>query len=519
MSRRSATGTGVALAIALAASLLGPARAEGIVLPPGFSDEFVAAVSLPTAMAWTPDGRLLVTTQSGRLRVVEEGALVPTPALDYSDRICSNHERGMLGVAVHPEFGEGDNRFVYLYYTRRAPSGCPSAHTNPNAHLTPEAYPANVVARFVLRDDNVIDPATETALLDNIPSIWGTHNSGDLEFASDGSLYISIGDSATGPWMRQLHRMVGKIARLNADGTVPADNPYAGRADADRCNTGPTTAGRYCQEIFAWGLRNPFRITFDPNAPSPRFFINDVGQHSFEEVNVGAAAADYGWDRREGPCEYVSPGVDCSVPTPAGMTDPLFSYPHGPGFRDCAAITGGAFVPEELWPPQYNGIYLFSDYVCGTIFQLETSGPASSTTFASNLGNWTAIDLAFGPDAAFGQALYYATHGNGGQIRKISYAVGNRRPLAAFDAVQDGIASLTYVLDASGSSDPDGDQIAAYEWDLDDGGNADGELVTHEYSAAENRTVTLRVRDEHGLWSQPTSVDIFPGNTPPGPEI
>src|SRR6185503_15043327 len=149
------------------------------------------------------------------------------------------------------------------------------------------------------------------------------------------------------------------------DGGVPADNPFQG-ADSVRCSvTGGTTAGMKCRETFAWGLRNPFRIAFDPNDLGSRFFINDVGQNVWEEIDAGTAGADYGWNLREGFCANGST-TNCGPPA-AGLTNPLFAYNHADG---CASITGGAFVPRGAWPAEYDGVYLFSDFVCGTIFRL-----------------------------------------------------------------------------------------------------------------------------------------------------
>src|SRR5262249_45700585 len=148
------------------------------------------------------------------------------------------------------------------------------------------------------------------------------------------------------------------------DGGIPPDNPFVGPGTA-RCNTtGVTTPGLVCQETYAWGLRNPFRFAMDPNAPGTRLFIDDVGQDTWEEIDRGQPGADYGWNVREGHCATAST-TDCGPP-PAGMTNPIYDYSHAAG---CTAITGGAFVPNGLWPSEYDDTYLFDDYVCGKIFQ------------------------------------------------------------------------------------------------------------------------------------------------------
>ena len=167
--------------------VVAPAAAAAPVLPAQFSDSLVASVGQPTAIAFLPDGRMLVTTQPGRLRVVSNGTLLPTPALDLSGRICSNSERGLLGVAVDPDAA---SRAIYLFYTARGTSSaCPSSGA-----ADPPGAPTNRVSRFVIGDNNVVDPASEQILLDGIYSNAGNHNAGDLNVGKDGYLYVSIGD-------------------------------------------------------------------------------------------------------------------------------------------------------------------------------------------------------------------------------------------------------------------------------------------------------------------------------------
>ncbi|MGH2770897.1 MAG: PQQ-dependent sugar dehydrogenase, partial [Actinomycetota bacterium] len=208
------------------------------------------------------------------------------------------------------------------------------------------------------------------------------------------------------------------------------DNPFLGPGTA-RCNrTGRTDPGMICQETFAWGLRNPFRLAFDPRAEGARFYINDVGQDHWEEINEGQAGADYGWNVREGHCPVVlGPDrtafpADCPPP-PSGMTDPIHDYPHtGPG--GCNAITGGAFVPRDVWPRRYEGAYLFGDFVCGKIFQLtkKADGGFERSEFLPELGPLSAVHLTFGPHNST-QSLYYTSYANGGEVHRIDY-IGSR---------------------------------------------------------------------------------------------
>jgi glucose/sorbosone dehydrogenase len=211
--------------------------------------------------------------------------------------------------------------------------------------------------------------------------------------------------------------LLGKILRITRDGAIPPTNPFQG-ADSSTCAaTGMTSAGRKCRETFAWGLRNPFRLAFDPNSDTTRFFINDVGEITWEEIDQGTSGADYGWNVREGHCATGSQ-TDCGTP-PAGMTNPIYDYNHGSG---CMSITGGAFVPNGIWPVAYDGSYLFADLVCGKIFKLTqgSSGSWSQTDFAQGFGGYSLIDLTF--DSHGQWALYYITWNAPGQeIHRIVY--------------------------------------------------------------------------------------------------
>ena len=469
---------------------------------------------------------LLVATQPGQLRVYKNGTLLQTPALNISGRICSNSERGLLGVAVDPNFSA--NHYVYLYYTHNEFGVCPTGQpTNLN-------NPVNRVSRFVMTGD-AVDPATEKVLINNIPSPNGNHNSGDLGFGKDGYLYATVGDgncdykgdsgcAGSNDASRDRHILLGKVLRITRDGGIPSTNPYQGTTSA-RCNlTGRTDPGKNCQETFAWGLRNPFRLAFDPNATGTRFFINDVGQNVWEEIDQGKAGADYAWNLCEG--NHDNPdrtdSVDCAS---SPYTPPVHEYGHSD--TGCASLTGGAFVPNGAWPASYDGSYLFGDYVCNKIFKLTpaSGGGFERTEFASGLGQGGPIAMAFGPYGS-GKALYYTTYANGGEVHRISYAAGNQSPTASVNTTSPnyGPIPLTVSFDGSGSTDPDGDTPLTYQWDFGDG-TAPKETSTpttsHTYTTVPTSsfTVTLRVRDARGAVSAPATVKVFPGNTPPEPTI
>ena len=153
-------------------------------LPANFEDHLLTSVSKPIALAFMPDGRMIVATQPGQLQIYKNGQLVQTPALDISSKLCTSSERGLLGVAVDPSFST--NKYVYLYYTYNKSSVCPTGQpTNPS-------NPVNRVSRFVMPGDTV-DPASEKVLIDNILSPNGNHNAGDLRFGRDGYLYVTVG--------------------------------------------------------------------------------------------------------------------------------------------------------------------------------------------------------------------------------------------------------------------------------------------------------------------------------------
>ena len=379
---------------------------------PGFEDRLVASTGdRPMGLAFTPDGRMLIPLKTGKVRVYKNGQLLQTPALNISSRMCSGRESGLLGIALDPDFGTAGHNYVYLFYTFKKAGVCPTDWNpaNPN-------NPVNRVSRFVMSGDT-INPSSEEVLIDNIPSPTGNHNAGDLSFGKDGYLYVSVGDGQcdyarnsgcqiNNDASRDRNILLGKILRITRSGGIPASNPYTG-TDSARCNvTGRTEPGKKCQETFAWGLRNPFRFAFDPDASGTRFFIGDVGNEAWDEIDQGKAGADYAWNLCEGNHDNPSsPGsVDCSA---APYTPPIYEYSHDTG---CSAIVGAAFVPNGAWPAEYDNSYLYGDYVCNKIFELKpkSGGGFTQTEFASDLGAGGPVAMAFGPHGS-GQALYYTT--------------------------------------------------------------------------------------------------------------
>ena len=240
-------------------ALLSVVSLKAATLPSGFTESMVAGgISSPTAMSFAPDGRLFVCQQTGQLRVIKNGSLLASPFLTVT--VDSAGERGLLGIAFDPNFAS--NQFVYIYYT------------------VPGAPPHNRVSHFTANGDVVL-AGSELPLLElNNLSSATNHNGGALHFGLDGKLYIAVGENANSANSQTLTNLLGKILRLNSDGTIPNDNPFFNQA------TGSNRA------IWALGLRNPFTFAVQPG--SGRSFINDVGQSAREEINLGVAGSNYG---------------------------------------------------------------------------------------------------------------------------------------------------------------------------------------------------------------------------------
>ena len=356
---------------------LGDLCLRAATLPPGFTEiQYGSTLTpgSPTAMAFSPDGRLFVCLQGGQLRVIENGILLATPFVTVTT--TANGERGLLGIAFDPNFAS--NQFVYVYYTV----------------ITAPIH--NRVSRFTA-NGNVAVAGSETPILelDNLSSATN-HNGGGIHFGSDGKLYVGVGENANSANSQTLTNRLGKLLRINADGTIPSDNPTT-FPGIDGSPTGDNRA------IWAVGLRNPYTFAFQPG--TGRLFINDVGQSAWEEINDGIAGSNYGWSICEGFC----------APPNENYRDPLFEYGHGSSGTTGCAIVGGTFYNPAInqFPASYVGKYFFSDLCSGWIRLMDPTNNTASD-FATDLS--TPVDLKVGPDGS----LYYLMQGNGGQVWKIS---------------------------------------------------------------------------------------------------
>ncbi len=329
----------------------------------------------------TGDGSTYLYAVSQQGQVYRFDRLAANPQvelwLDISDRLVSGGERGLLGLAFHPDFS--NNGKFYVNYT--APSPLRTTVSSFETNATGEAL-----------------PDSETVLLQfNQP--FTNHNGGDIAFGPDGYLYISSGDGGSGgdPQnnAQNTQNLLGAMLRIDVDNTegglnyaIPADNPFAGSSE-----------GR--DEIFAWGLRNPWRISFD--AQTGALWIGDVGQNAWEWIHIIENGKNYGWRIIEGSHCY-NPPVNCDT---TGLEMPIFEYSHDNGDR---SITGG-FVYYGTKNPAIYGKYIYGDFVSGRIWALDydyASGEVSSNTELLNLPNNVS---SFGLDDE--GEIYVLTYGNG----------------------------------------------------------------------------------------------------------
>jgi glucose/arabinose dehydrogenase len=360
-------------------------------LPAGFTEAAVATgLSNATAMEFAPNGDLWVLEQTGAVKRFRPGATTADVVGNLSTlAISSVGERGVLGIAFDPQYAT--NKHVYLYYTA----------------LSPVTH--NRISRFTVNDSNAADyyfagtnasgpdagssgTPTEQDLFDLDPLSSATnHNGGAIHFGPDGKLYVAVGDNANGANSQSLQTDLGKLLRINSDGTIPADNPFLGDT------TGNNRA------IWALGLRNPFTFAFQPG--TGRMFVNDVGLNSWEEIDEGVAGSNYGWPATE--------GDQGTPPTgPGTYLGPLYTYPHGSGPLQGGAITGGAFYNPAVqqFPASYAGDYFFADYVNSWINVLDVS-TGIATPFATNAPG--TVDLRVGSDGS----LYYLARDAGSVFR------------------------------------------------------------------------------------------------------
>ena len=454
-------------------------------LPGQFVDEVVVSggLTFPTAFEFLPDGRMLITEFQGRILVVQAGANVvdPTPVITipnfFNEDVTVGGERGLVNVIADPDFVQ--NGYIYAFYTAAVPQ-------------------RDRVARFTM-SGNTAAPGSEFVVWQGQAASSSTdHHGGGLAFGPDGKLYISTGDNGDPASCQSLTSDHGKIIRLNKDGTVPADNPFVDGA-------GPNIDG-----IWARGLRNPYRFSFDTT--NGRMYIGDVGQNTVEEVNVGAAGANYGWPVCEGACST------------AGMRNPIYQYSHDG--RD-SAITGGFVYRGAQFPASFAGAYFYGDFALNVIRYL-TLDAAGNVTGNTNFlppdgapdGPFDPVMLKQAPDGS----LVYVDFGWGWQesvnpasIRRIRFVSGNLPPVVQIAASpMAGPPPLNVAFSSSGSFDPEG-QALSHIWTFGDGTTSIDPNPQHSYGQSGVYRARLQLSD--GVMQALSDELLIKVGTPPVVEI
>jgi len=535
-----------------------------------FADEVViTGLNQPTNLEFAPDGRLFVTEKSGLIKVFDSADdTSATVFADLRSRVHDYWDRGMLGLAVHPDFPS--TPYVYVLYTYGVPlggatptwgDGCPT----PPGGTNDGCVVSGRLSRLQASGGQMT--GDEVVLIEDWCQQYPSHSIGDLAFGPDGALYVSAGDGASFNWTdygqgggsagsptpvnpcQDPHReggalrsqdirtggdpvtLDGTILRVDAlTGNALADNPMFGAADAQQ------------KKIVAYGLRNPYRMAIDPS--SGAVYAGDVGWNTWEEVNrvanPTAGVTNFGWPCYEGGSgsSLRQGGYDSAdlaicetlyTTTPAAVTAPLFAYHHdrditasdecppaNPPQGTSSSISGLAFYEGGDYPGAFNGALFGSDYSRNCIWVMYRNGAGALDPGTVEIFQPAAagpVDLEIGPNGD----LFYANI-NQGQVRRIRFVGDNTPPVAAIAAdVISGSAPLVVNFDGSGSTDPDLDAIVGFAWDLDGDGQYDdatGPQVTEVFEQPGSYTVRLRVTDARGETGTATR-SIQASNSPP----
>ena len=402
-------------------ALAAPEAAPAAAVPSGFTDEVVAGgLADPTGIAFLPDGRILVALKDGVVRVIKNGALLSTPFIDVSGRVNDYWDRGLLGIAAHPDFAT--NGYVYLSYTYENDaadySGTKTARVTRVTAVGDSASPTSEVAILGTQVGRTCKDFAAGA--DCIPSDWFGHTIGGLAFGPDGTLYVSTGEAAN--WnivnddalrAQDLDSLAGKILRVTSAGAGLSSNPHwTGQASANR------------SKVWASGFRNPFRFSLRPGTTTP--YVGDVGWGAWEEVNVAASGANHGWPCYEGGARQggYEPTAVCQSlygRGPSAHRAPLVAYDHGGA---SASITGGTFYSGTAFPAEYRGAYFYGDYALGFLKYVKVDAVnalVGGPTDFGTAGNPVAIEM--GPDGS----LYYVAIFTG-ELRRIRYGAAAPPP-------------------------------------------------------------------------------------------
>lgn len=497
--------------------------------PTGFvADTVVTGLNSAVVFDWAPDGRMFIGEKAGVIRIVQNGSILSAPFVDLSSQVNNVHDRGLLGVAVHPDFPA--QPYVYALYTHDPPGATPDVGYSRVSRLSRyTADPALGFNRAIAGSEVVLLGANGTLaniprpnernpalpacgdigayVRDCIPADEQSHTIGTVRFGNDGSLFVGSGDggnytTAQNYNVRSLdvNSLAGKVLRIHPlTGEAYADNPFF---------NGDFAANR--SKVYSYGLRNPFRFTVDPLSGEP--FIGDVGWGSWEEINRGRGAS-FGWPCYEGgngtslqQSSYASfPQCQALYASP-NVTAAAHAYSHN---GTSSAIGVGSFYTGTVYPTQYQDSLFFFDYSRQEIHAMQfTANRVVSTVsaFATGVGGITHLQM--GPDSNL-----YFTNVLNGSIQRIRYAgAGNVAPTAVASMEQTGLNSFAF--SSVGSFDPNGDALT-YLWTFGDGTTSTLANPNKIYAAAGSYAVTLRVTDPSGLFTTDNRLRPRAGNTPP----
>jgi glucose/arabinose dehydrogenase len=560
----------IAITVAATAVLVSaPVRAEPA-LPAGFQDEVVLdGLKDPTNLEFSKDGRIFVAEKSGVIKVFDSiSDTTPTTFADLSTNVYNFWDRGLLGLALAPNFPADPH--VYVLYTydaaiggtapRWGTEGVPSDPCpNPPGATANGCVVSGRLSSLTADGDKMT--GSEKVLLEDWCQQYPSHSVGDLAFGADGALYVSAGDGASfsfadygqdgsppnpcgdppGGVGARLSPPTAQGGALRAqdlstsgdplgfDGSLLRLDASTGKAFPDNPLIG--SGNLKARRMVADGFRNPFRLSIRPG--TSEVWTGDVGWTKSEEIDRVSSPADppvenFGWPCYEGRGRQA--GYDganlrmCENLYSEGsgaVRQPYFSYDHTarvvPG-ESCptgnSSVTGLDFYEGGAYPDSYDNALFFADYSRKCIWAMKAGAgglpdPARTSTFVAGAAN--PVDLETGP----GGDLYYADLA-GGTIHRVKYNAANQPPVAHAAAdPTNGSLPLRVRFDGSGSSDPDGDMVS-YEWDFTSDGSVDatGATPSHTYKDAGRQVATLTVTDAAGARDSDT-VELFPGDTPP----
>ena len=533
-------------------------------LPTGFSESVVfSGLTAPTAIRFSPDGRVFVAEKSGLIKVFTNlSDTTPTVFHDLRTNVHDFWDRGLLGLALHPNFPTVP--FVYVLYTYdkdpnnlqvpRWGDGCPS----PPGATTDGCVVSGRLSRLEISAGSNVSTGTESVLIEGWGQQYPSHTVGTLMFGADGMLYASAGDGASftfadygqdgsppnplgdppvaiggaqspptaegGATRAQSLRRVSGPAVLN--GTLIRVDPSTGAGLSD--NPLFASADPNARRIVGYGFRNPFRFTVRPGTND--LWVGDVGWSGWAEIDripnpLTSTVRNFGWPCYEGAAplsNYQTLGLNiCQslYSQPGGHTPPYFAYsPSQPvvAGETCptgsSSITGLAFYEGGAYPATYQGALFFADHSRNCIWSMFAGAnglpdPATRATFVAGAAG--PVDLQIGP----GGDVFYVDL-SGGTIRRIRHTSGNQAPTAVIQATpSSGLAPLSVTFSSAGSSDPDGDPIT-YGWNFGDGGTSTQANPSHTYGSTGTFTAVLTVTDSIGAFSKDQET-ITAGNSKP----